>query len=110
MDVETLLNDEPNPARLAAARHEVQSFLVKKRRWTKALFWIAAVCEIGFFGAMLFFMDFGERLYWFLLLGFTAVYTPLILTTFRNSMKIDELYYRLTEELMKQRSDRDESL
>jgi hypothetical protein len=94
---------EPNPARLAAARAGVQSFLVRKRRWTVALFWLAALCEISLFGAMLWFMDFQDRFHWFLFFGFSGVYVPIVLMTLRNSMKIDELYYRLTDELLRER-------
>jgi uncharacterized membrane protein len=96
---------EPDLTRLAAARSEVQSYLVKKRRWTTALFWIAGLLEGSFFVAMLLFMDFADRLNWFLFFGFLLVYTPLVIMTWRNSVKIDELYYRLVEELMKRQHD-----
>ena len=48
---------------------------------------------------MLVFMDFGDRLQWFLFFGFLLVYSPMITFTWRNAVKIDHLYYRLVDEL-----------
>ena len=90
---------EPRADRLEAARREVQGYLLKKQRSTRALFWLAGLSEAIFFLLMLYFMDFGDRQSWFLFFGFLLVYTPLLLVVWRNSVKIDELYYRLVEEL-----------
>lgn len=89
----------PDPDRLAAARGAVRGYFDRKRRWSRALFVIAGLTEVGFFGAMLFFFDFSERLYWFLFFGFCFVYSPLIAFIFRNSVLIDRMYYRLVLEL-----------
>ncbi len=90
---------EPRAERLEAARREVQSYLMRKQRWTRALFWLAGLAEASFFFLMLYFMDFADRRSWFQLFGFLLVYTPLVLVVWRNSVKIDELYYRLVDEL-----------
>jgi hypothetical protein len=85
----------PDPDRLAAARRVATAYLERKKRWTRALFVIACLSEIGLFGAMFFFFDFSSQLYWFLFFGLTFVYSPLITFVFRNSFLIDRLYYRL---------------
>jgi len=90
---------EPDPARLQAARDEVRSFLKKKRRSSHLLIILACIAELTFFALMLVFMDFHDRLHWFLMFGFLLVYLPLLIVTWHNSVKIDQLYYRLIEEL-----------
>lgn len=89
----------PDPNRLAAARGAVDGYFERKRFWSKALFVVAGLTEVGFFGAMLFFFDFSDRLYWFLFFGACFVYSPLIAFIFRNSVLIDRMYYRLLLEL-----------
>ncbi len=90
---------EPDEARLAAARGGVQSFIERKRRWTRAMFWAGGTAEGVFFVLMLVFMDFSDPLYWFLFFGLLLVYTPLIIFVWRNAHMIDMLYYRLVDEL-----------
>jgi hypothetical protein len=90
---------EPDVARLASARGEVQTFLVKKERFAKQLWVLAGLFEALFFVLMLAFMDFGDPLYRFLFVGILLVYTPIITFTWRNAVKIDHLYYRLIDEL-----------
>jgi hypothetical protein len=68
-------------------------------RSTTALFWIAGCCEALFGLGMLYCMDWHDRFHWFLLCGFLMVYMPLVLMTWRNSVKMDHLYYRLVDEL-----------
>ena len=90
---------EPDTTRLAGAREAVQTFLVRKERFSTGLFVLAGIFEVGFFVLMLVFMDFGDSLQRFLLCGFLWVYCPLITFTWRNATKIDHLYYRLVDEL-----------
>ena len=100
---------EPDAKRLEQSRNTVQTFLRRKKRFSTALFILAGVFEITFFVLMLAFMDFGEQLYWFLFFGLCMVYCPLITFAWRNSVKIDQLFYRLVEELKYHRegSERD---
>ena len=85
----------PDPARLADARNVARTYLNRKRRWTKALFYVAATAEMGFFGAMLFFFDFSDRFYWFIFMGLLFVYSPLLAMIFRNAVQLDRVYYQL---------------
>ena len=89
----------PDEARLAAARQTVQTFLRRKERLTRGLFWLAALAEVGLFVLLLILMDWGDRLHWILFVGLCAVYTPLITFTWRNAVLIDRLYYRLLDDL-----------
>ena len=90
---------DPKEHELAGARSAVQTFLHRKQRLTTALFWIAGTAE-GLFGlGMLYFMDWHDRFHWFLLCGFLMVYMPLVMMTWRNSVKMDHLYFRLVNEL-----------
>jgi len=89
----------PDPKRLAAARSVAKSYFDRKRRWTRALFVIAALAEVGFFGAMLTMFDFSNRFYWFLFFGLTFIYSPLITFIVRNSVMLEKFYYRLLLEL-----------
>ena len=90
---------EPNPDRLAAARERVQTFLIEKKRWTKGLFILTLLFEATFFVLMLAYMDFNNQNNCFIFFGFCWVYCPLITFTWRNAVKIDQLYYRLVNEL-----------
>ena len=90
---------EPNPDRLASARAGVESFVKRKKRLTTLLFWLAGAAEMVFFVLMLTHMDFASRRDWFLLFGFGMVYTPLIVFSWRNAVKIDHLYYSLLVDL-----------
>jgi hypothetical protein len=90
---------KPDTVKLNSAREAVQSFMVKRKRSTTVLFFAALAAELTFFVLMLCFMEFGSRLHWFLLFGFLLVYSPLILFSWHNSVKIDHLYYRLVDEL-----------
>jgi uncharacterized membrane protein len=90
---------EPDPERLAEARSSVQTFLVRKRRLSTALFVAAGFFEMGFGIGMLVCMDWSDRFHWFLLFGFLTVYTPLVIMSWRNAVKMDHLYYRLVDEL-----------
>lgn len=92
-------NPTPDPSRLAAARSVARIYFERKRRWTKALFFIAAAAELLLFGSILFFFDFSDRFYWFVFFGLSFVYSPLITFIFRNSLMIDRMYYRLLLEL-----------
>ena len=90
---------KPDAARLRAAREEVQTFLERKSSWSKALFILTALSEICFFVLMLMFMDFGDQTHRFIFFSVMFVYCPLIMFVFRNSVRIDQLYYRLVDEL-----------
>jgi hypothetical protein len=90
---------EPDPARLQQARKAVQTFLARKKLQARALFVATLVAEALFLGLMLLFMDFHQRQYWFQFFGFMLVYTPLILFSWHNSVKIEQLHYQLVEEL-----------
>jgi hypothetical protein len=90
---------EPDARRLEESRNSVYSFLRRKKRLSTALFVLAGAFEIGFFVLMLAFMDFSKQLYWFLFFGLCMVYCPLITFAWRNSVRIDQLFYRLVEEL-----------
>lgn len=81
------------------AKDEVHSFLVKKERWSKILFIISGVFEAVFCVLMLCFMDFRNQLNWFLFFGFMAVYSPLIISAWRNAHLVDRVYYGLVDEL-----------
>lgn len=90
---------KPDSTKLRAAREEVQTFLKKKSRWSKALFIATSLCEICFFMLMLFFTDFGDKTHRLIFVAVMFVYSPLIMFVFRNSIRIDQLYYRLVDEL-----------
>ena len=90
---------EPDATRLAAARDNVQTFLIRKQRLSTALFWVAGLFECIFGIGMLVCMDWSDRFHWFLLFGFMTVYTPLVMLSWRNAVKTDHLYYRLVDEL-----------
>jgi len=44
-------------------------------------------------------MDFGDQLNWFLFFGFMGVYSPLIISAWRNAHMVDRVYYGLVDEL-----------
>ena len=90
---------QPDPKRLEQSRAIVHTFLRRKQRATAATLYIALALEASFFILCLVFMDFHDRLHWFLASGFLFVYTPLVMMTWHNSIKLDQLYYRLIEEL-----------
>ncbi len=90
---------EPDPVRLGITREVVQSYIVKRRRSARLLFFATLAAEAIFLALMLMSMDFQNRLYWFLLFGFLLVYAPLILFSWHNSVKLDHVYYRLIDEL-----------
>ena len=90
---------KPDAARLKAAREEVETFMERKSAWSKALFILTASCEVGFFVLMLLFMDFGDHLHRFIFFTAMFIYCPLIMLVYRNSVRIDQLFYRLVEEL-----------
>ena len=89
----------PDAARLTAARDEVRTFLKRKSRFGRVLWVAAGTCEILFFVLMLVFMDFSNRMEWFIFFGFLMTYCPLIIFTWRNAVMIDRLYYRLVADL-----------
>lgn len=90
---------EPDAARLAGAREHVHTFMIKKQRFTTALFWLTGLFEAVFLVVMLVLVDFKDPLQVLVLCGFVFLYCPLITFTWRNSIKIDHLYYRLLDEL-----------
>lgn len=90
---------EPDREKLKLVRDTVQTFLDRKRRLSTATFWVAGLFELLFFSGMLYFMDFGDRFHWFLFCGFVGVYSPLVTMAWRNSVKMDHLYFRLIREL-----------
>ncbi len=89
----------PDPARLAAARGVAKGLVDRKRLWTKGLFIVGCVAEATLFGAMLFFFDFSDRLYWFIFWGLSFVYSPLLVFIWRNSIMVGRLHLRLLLEL-----------
>ncbi len=90
---------QPDAARLAAARENVHTFMIKKERFATALWVLGGFFEASLFVALLIFMDFDNREHWFFFSGFLMVYAPLITFTWRNAVKMDHMYYRLIEEL-----------
>lgn len=90
-------------SKLEKAREYSLTFLKKRKRWSVVLFWLAGVFEIGFLILMLVFMDFknSQNLFFFFAVFF--IYCPLIMMVWRNSFKIDDLYYRLIHELKYQK-------
>ena len=100
------METNPDVTRLRAAREEVQSFLEKRNRWSRLLFIAAAICEIFFFADILWFMDFSNDTHLLIFFGFLFVYCPVIILVFRNSIRIDQLYYRLVDELKYTRDPR----
>jgi hypothetical protein len=90
---------DPDSTRLNIAREAVQSFLVKKKRFASILFYATLIAEGVFLALMLYFMDFSNRLQWFMFFGFLFIYSPLILFSWHNAVEIDRLYYRLIDEL-----------
>lgn len=93
----------PNAAKLKAARDEVQSYLEKKSKWSRLSFVAAGVTEVLFFVMTLVFMDFDDPTHRFIFFGLMFVYCPVIILVFRNSIRIDQLYYRIVEELKYER-------
>ena len=89
----------PDETRLAAARDEVRSFLRRKRAWVRGLFVAAGVLEVGLLAGMISFMDRSSRLHWFLLFGMLFVYCPLITFVWRVAIMVDQLFYRIVNEL-----------
>jgi hypothetical protein len=89
----------PDDARLAAARNEVQTFLRHKKALSRVLWWGAAVLEAGLLVGVLTFMDWSSRLHWFLLLGMLFVYCTLITFVWRVAVMVDQLYYRIVNDL-----------
>jgi len=81
------------------ARDEVRTFLEQKRRRARLLFIAASFFELTLFTLLLYLMDFTSRQYWFLFCGFLGVYSPLIMSTWRNAFAIDRVYYGLIDEL-----------
>jgi hypothetical protein len=92
-------NPEPDRVRLERARNEVQTFLRRKKAFSIALFVFAGILEVMFFVLMLAFMDFTDRMHWFLFFAVLFVYCPLITFSWRNAVKIDHLFYRVIDEL-----------
>ena len=90
---------QPDPAKTDAGRAQDLSFLQKRRTITVALFCLAAAFEVIFFILMLVFMDFRDKGSWFVFFAVLFVYCPLVTMTLRNAFKIDELFYRLVDEL-----------
>ncbi len=90
---------DPDSTRLNLAREAVQTFLVKKRRFASMLFVATLSAEALFLVLILYFMDFAERIQWFMFFGFCFIYAPLLLFSWHNAVKIDHLYYRLIDEL-----------
>lgn len=90
---------KPDKAKLEMAREKSLTFLKKRKKWAIILFCIAIVLEVGFFILMLCFMDFHNRQNWFIFFAVCLVYCPLLIMIWRNTFKIDDLYYRLIHEL-----------
>ena len=90
---------KPDAAKLRAAREDVQSFLKRKSAWSKALFVATGLSELCFLALMFFFVDFGDPTHRLIFVSVMFVYCPLIMFVFRNSIRIDQLYYRLIDEL-----------
>ena len=90
---------KPDETRLRAARHEVQTFLDRKNTWTQALLVLGGLCELGCLILLLLFTDFGDPTHRLIFVAVMFVYCPLIIFVFRNSIRIDQLYYRLVDEL-----------
>jgi hypothetical protein len=90
---------ERDSARIDLLREACRSRLRNHRTITLALFCLAAAFEVVFFVLMLVFMDFRDRTHWFILFCILFVYCPLVTMTLRNAFKIDELFYRLVDEL-----------
>ena len=90
---------EPDRKKLESARREVQTFLDRKSMWMKVLFFLAVCAEAGFLILMLMFTDFGDPTHRLIFVSVMLVYSPLILFVYRNSVRIDHLYYRLLDEL-----------
>jgi hypothetical protein len=89
----------PDKAKLETAREKSLTFLKKREKWSIILFCIAGVFEVGLFVLMLCFMDFQNRQHWFVFFAVLFVYCPLVTIIWRNSFKIDDLYYRLIHDL-----------
>jgi len=90
---------KPDNAKLETAREQSLTFLKKRKQWSIVLFCLAGAFEAGFFILMLFFMDFQNRQHWFIFFAVLFIYCPLIMFVWRNTFKIDDLYYRLVHEL-----------
>jgi hypothetical protein len=86
-----------------------RTFLAARERWARWLFVLTGAFEAVLFGAMVWLLDASRRHELFLLFGFLAVYTPLMITTWRNTFAIDRLYYRLVELLKYDLYDRVEA-
>lgn len=83
----------------SSANEEVRLTYDSKSRWATWLLVIAGFFEVTLFCTMLFLMDFTQQLDWFLLLGFLGVYTPMMISTWRNTVAIDRVFYGLVDEL-----------
>lgn len=90
---------KPDKAKLEMARETSLTFLKKRKKWSIVLFCLAVVFEVGFFILMLCFMDFQNRQNWFIFFAVLFIYSPLVIIIWRNTFKIDDLYYRLIHEL-----------
>ena len=90
---------EPTSQKLAESRHVVNSLLEQRKLWKKATMALAIGFEIVMFILLFVFMDFGDRLYHFLLVGFLFTYLPTITLLWSNSIRFEHLFYRLIAEL-----------
>lgn len=89
---------ERDAVRLEETRENSLSFLRKRKKWTVILLSLAWVFELGFFVLMLWFMDIHNRDHWFMLFVALFIYCPLVTLVWRNTFKIDNLFYRLAHE------------
>lgn len=87
------------PEETSDGRDDARGFLAKRNRWAKLLFITAGAFEATFSLAMLYFMNFRDQLHWFLFFGFLGVYSPLIISAWRNTFAIDRVFYELVDEL-----------
>jgi hypothetical protein len=94
----------PDAAKLKAARDEVQGYLEKKNKWSKLSLVAAGAAEALFLVLTLVFMDFDDATHRFIFFGLMFVYCPVIILVFRNSIRIDQLYYRIVDELKYERT------
>ena len=90
---------KPDKAKLEMAREQSLTYLKKRKKWSIILLCLAGVFEGGFFILMLCFMNFHSRENWFIFFAVLFVYSPLGMILWRNTFKIDDLYYRLIHEL-----------
>ena len=90
---------KPDEAKLEMAREKSLTYLKKRKKWSIILLCLAGVLEGGFFILMLCFMDFHNREHWLIFFAVCLIYCPLGIIIWRNTFKIDDLYYRLIHEL-----------